>query len=136
MRVALVGFPSGDIESLQTHLRNLAKGLESSGHMVDTIDQRSDARISAYDFVVVLSEPVGIGAKLPSRIPEFLSGAGTVAGKRAMAVLKKKGFMSGKALAKLMGMLEAEGMVVTAGEIVSKPEESLAAARGAPVARY
>ncbi len=135
MRVALVGIPAGDMESIQTHLRNLAKGFESSGHMVDIIDHRSEARISGHDFVAILSEPTGLGAKLPARISEFLANAGTLTGKRSMAILRKKGFMSGKSLAKLMAMLEAEGMVVTCGEIVAKPEESLAAARGAPVVR-
>jgi hypothetical protein len=135
MRVALVGIPAGDIESIQTHLKNLARGFEASGHMVDIIDHRSDTRISGYDFITILSEPLGFGAKLPARIAEYLANAGSIAGKRSMAVLRKKGFMSGKSLARLMAMLEAEGLVVTCGEIVSKPEESLAAARGAPVVR-
>ncbi len=135
MRVALVGIPAGDIESLQTHLKNLARGFEASGHMVDIIDHRSDTRISGHDFIAILSEPTGLGAKLPARISEFLSNAGTIAGKRSMAILRKRGFMSGKCLAKLMAKLEAEGMIVTCGEIVAKPEESLAAARGAPVVR-
>jgi hypothetical protein len=135
MRVAVIGFPSGSPESLQILLKAVAAGFESAGHTVDTLDPRSDARLSLYDFIAILSAPSGLGSKIPPRIAEFLSGAGTLSGKRAIALLKKGGFMPARALARLMGRMEAEGMVVVASEILTSPESGREAARQAPVQR-
>lgn len=135
MRVALIGFPSGSPESLQILLKAVSAGFESAGHTVDTLDPRSDARLSLYDFVAILSAPSGLGSKIPPRIAEFLAGAGMLSGKRAMALLKKGGFMSARALARLMGRMEAEGMVVVASEVLTSPESGREAARQAPVQR-
>ncbi len=135
MRIAVVSIPSGDAARLSRHRDALVRGFGSSGHSADAVDSRSEVRLSLYDFIAILSEPSGIGSKLPPRVSELLAGSGTLVGKRSMAVLCKRGLASTKALARLMSAMEAEGMLVTCGEIVTRPEDALRAAREAPVER-
>ena len=53
-----------------------------------------------------------------------------------MAFLRKSGFRSEKALARLMKSMEAEGMIVNSAEVLTNEAGAAEAARGAPVERF
>ncbi len=138
MRVAVVYVAAGGKERIESTARSMARALESKGHMVDLMEARPDEtpRLTGHDYVVVASECAGAMGKIPDRVARFLAQAGTLTGKRSMAVLRKGGLRPAKALARLMRAMEAEGMVVNSAEIVAGDEDAARAAGEAPVERY
>ncbi len=138
MRVAVVYVPAKDKARIERTAKSVARALESKGHMVDPMEARPDEspRLTGYDYVVVVTESASVMGKIPDRVPRFLAQAGTLTGKRSMALLRKGGLRPARALARLMRAMEGEGMVVNSAEIVASDEEAAAAAREAPVERY
>ncbi|MDP3179144.1 MAG: hypothetical protein Q8M76_14650, partial [Spirochaetaceae bacterium] len=112
MRVALVVVPAGSPEALSTLAKSMARVLESAGHRVDVAVAGVDEtpRLAGYDYVIVGSEPLGWGGKIPAKVGQMLSQAGMVGGKRSMAFLRKAGLFPAKAMKRLMSAMEAEGM--------------------------
>jgi hypothetical protein len=138
MRVAVVFIPAGrSSEPLASVARSMTRALESAGHRVEEFlsSGGEHPRLTGYDYVIVGTEPSSLFGKIPARVPETLAGSSSLAGKRSMAFVRKGGLAPAKALSRLMSAMEAEGMIVNCGEIVSGPEDGAAAARSAPVER-
>ena len=135
MRVAIVYVPSRDSSALAEAAKAMAVALDRAGHSVEAADARGgDApRLTGFDYIMVGTEAAGFRGRLPPRISEFLAQAGMIAGKRSMAFVRKAGFGSERALARLMAAMEAEGMNVNCAELVSSPEEAARAALSAPI---
>lgn len=137
MRVALVYIPAKGPEALAALSKSMARALESAGHFVDLAQARADEspRLTGYDYVIVGTESSTAMGKIPERVAQFLAQAGMVSGKRSMAFLRRSGLRPERALAKLMKVMEAEGMIVNCAEVVASEAAASAAARGAPVER-
>jgi hypothetical protein len=137
MRVALVYIPAKDPQALAAVSKAMARAFEASGHFVDLSQARPDEspRLTGYDYIVIGTESASAFGKIPSLVSTFLSQAGMVGGKRSMAFLRKSGLNPEKALTRLMGAMEAEGMIVGYAEVVASEEGAAEAARGAPVER-
>jgi hypothetical protein len=137
MRVALVYIPSGDPQALEVISKAMSKAFEAAGHFVDLSQARPDEspHLTGYDYIVIGTESASAFGKIPPLVATFLSQAGMVGGKRSMAFLRKSGLKAEKALTRLMGAMEAEGMIVTSAEVVTSEESAIEAARGAPVER-
>jgi hypothetical protein len=69
------------------------------------------------------------------KLDQGLSSAGSLAGKRSMAVLLKSLFFSNRNLGRLMCLLERQGLVVAMAELVSGAAEVASLARDAPLIR-
>jgi len=134
MRIAVVAISDRRSETLRKRARVAAREFSMSGHLCELLET-VDSRLSTYDFLVVCSEPNGLGGGMGTKLGQQLSNGGNLVGKRAMALLVKSGLFPRKALSSLMRIIEKEGMVVTMGEIVANDGESAAAARGAPLIR-
>ena len=52
-----------------------------------------------------------------------------------MAFVRKSGLASGRALKKLMAVMESEGMIVNFAEVIASVEDAAEAARSAPIER-
>lgn len=133
MRIAIVGIASASDDRLIPYVKALESGFTTAGHQAEIIDSKSDAYLSMFDFIAIISEPVGLWSKIPAKIRMFLSRTGSIGGKRCMVALRKSGFMNGKALGRLMGVAESEGLVVVSAEIVNSPEAARKIALEAPV---
>jgi hypothetical protein len=138
MRVALVVVPAGSPDALTILAKSMARALESVGHRVDRAVAGVDEspRLALYDYVIIGSEPLGWGGKIPAKVAQTLSQAGMVEGKRSMAFLRKAGLLPANALKRLMSVMESEGMVVKCAEVVGNEAEAAAAAKSAPIERY
>ncbi len=116
-----------------TKMRNIAeaisKGIESQGisnvnvfnMMVD-----NDKRLTIYDYIVVVSEPISFfSGKIPQYISKYLENAGTVSGKRAACVITG-GLRASKALLNLMKITEGQGIILKTSDILKKEDEAKA----------
>lgn len=134
MRIAVVAVGDKKTEKLRTRARAVVREFSMSGHLAEYFEA-VESRIASYDFVVVCSEPVGMGKSIGTKIGVQLSGGGNLVGKRSMALLVKSGLFPQKSLAILMRSMEKEGMIVTMGEVVASDGEAVAAAQEAPLIR-
>ena len=113
--------------------RAIVDEYNSSGFQA-SLARGDEIGLSTYDFLVICSQPAGLGGKLDNKISDLLGGNNLI-GKRCLAVMVKSGLRPGKALARLMAELEGEGLVVTMAEIVSDKKGAADTARNAPVIR-
>jgi len=134
MRIAVVAISEKKTDRLLKLARAASREFSLMGHVSDFFEA-VDYRLSTYDFLVVCSEPSGLGSGIGKKLGEQLSSGGNLVGKRTMALLVKSGLLPQKALAVMMTSLEKEGMIVTMGEVVANDGESVAAAREAPLLR-
>lgn len=137
MRVAVVFAPASGRDALAAMARSMADALAERGWTADVAEARAgDAhRLTGYDYIIVGTEPVGLRGKVPPRLHDFLSQAGMLQGARSMAFVRKRSFASGRSLRRLMAVMESEGMIVNAAEILGSAEEAAKAARNAPIER-
>jgi len=134
MRVAVIAASDRQSDKLRKTTRVVLGELASLGHEAELFSS-ADTRISYFNYIIVCSEPKGMGKALGPRLKEKLSSGGNLVGKRSMALLLKSGFMSQKALGILMAAMEGQGMIVTMGEVAASDAEAAAAVRQAPIVR-
>ena len=105
----------------------LSGGIESQGHQVQIIDGMTDisTKLTIFDYIAVGSEATSMfGGKLPVKVGSFLSGAGMLQGKRSFAFVIKSFFGSDRALARMMKMMEQEGMFLKYSDVLQSEEEA------------
>ena len=127
MRVAAVFVPGRNRDRLREFTKSLARGIEAQGHQVDLIDAGRDvnARLGVYQYVAIGTEQTSFfGGRIPGRITEFLKSAGVVSGKKSFAFVLKKPVGAGKALSRLMKVMEGEGMFIRFSEVVGSTGEA------------
>ena len=130
MQVCIIyGGNSRENPKLKKIAEAISKGIESQGTsnvaifnmMTDT-----DKRLTIYDYIVVVSEPVSVlSAKVPPYISKFLENAGSVSGKRAACVVSG-GLRAQKALLNLMKITEGQGIILKTSDIIKKEDEAKA----------
>ncbi|MGO8694219.1 MAG: hypothetical protein ACLQMF_11195 [Rectinemataceae bacterium] len=137
MRVAVVFAPAHADTPLAAMARALARALQAEGHLVDLAETKSGEahRLTGYEYVIVGTEGIGFRGNIPARLGGFLAQSGALQGKRAMAFVRKSGLASGRALKKLMAVMESEGMIVNFAEVIASVEDAAEAARSAPIER-
>lgn len=136
MRVAVISLSAGTSGKLALIAQGLGKGLESAGHRVDFFGPKVDPMpIASYDYIIVGSESEGLWGRLPKAAADYLRRCHGLSGKRSFAFVRKSGLRPARALARLMRLVEAEGMRLTWSEILSGAEEAALAGREAPVER-
>ncbi len=127
MNVALIyGGKNSSSAALEKITKALSRGLEEQSHMVRIINAYvdTDQRLSYFDFIIVGTEPAGLmSSKIPEQIKKYLREIPGSGGKRSI------GFVSGglrpnAALQSLMKAMEAEGMLLTASEIIKKENDA------------
>jgi menaquinone-dependent protoporphyrinogen IX oxidase len=138
MRIAVLHCPTSRREALSAVAKAIARGLESQGHQVSLFDATvdTDARLSSFEYLVVGSEPASLMGKVNPKLVKFLSGAGSLAGKRSLAFILKPFLFTQRACLSLMAAMEAQGMIVTDYAAFTKPEEAAAFAAAYRAERY
>ena len=126
MRIAVVSVSAGR-RGIPEYVKFLAKGMESMGHRVDTIDAWTEDgfRLPGYEYIAVCAEAAsGWGGKMPDALAKILASGSGLVGKKSAAFLKKTSpFFVNKSLANLMKAMEKEGMLVNWSEIIlSSPQ--------------
>lgn len=134
MHIAVVAISEKTSSRLRKIADAVAGEFRAMGHDVELFGGL-DSRLSMLDFLVICSEPRGIGSDIGTKLSEQLARGGRLTGKRSMALLVRSGLFPQKALGKLMTAVEKEGLIVTMGEIVANERDSAAAARDAPLVR-
>jgi hypothetical protein len=134
MRVAVIAVSDRQSDKLRKTTRAVLGELSSLGHEGELFSA-ADTRVSYFDYVIVVSEPAGMGKSLGSQVKDRLASGGNLQGKRSMALLLKSGLMPHKALSLLMSIMESQGMVVTMGELASSDAKAVAAVHDAPIVR-
>jgi hypothetical protein len=132
-RIAVIPASNHLSNKLRMISDSLVKEFNSAGHSAFLV-RADETGLSTYDFLVICSEPVGMGSKLGVKIADLLGGSSLI-GKRCSAVMVKSGLLPLKALSRLMAALESEGLVVTMGEVVSDTKHAVEIARNTPVIR-
>ena len=135
MLVAIVSRPAGKPAARQAAVKAMAKAIAGRGHEVELLgDAKGQThRLAMSGYVIIGTEPVGIGGKLPSRVADVLSQSNGITAKRSMAFVLKRGPFRNKTLPRLMKAMEAQGMNVNFGEVVRGPAEAALAAKNAPI---
>lgn len=131
MRVAVLFFGGNRRERTAEIARGLATGLEQAGHHVDVIDGDRDvnAKLTMYQFLAVgVSSISTFSGRIPGSVREYLGKAGMVGGKKSFAFVVNSVFGSQKALRRLMGAMESEGMFVRSSDTLRSQEEAEALA--------
>ena len=134
MRVAVIAVSDRQSDRLRKTARSILGELASLGHEGELFSQ-ADTRVSYFDYIIVCSEPAGLGKSLGPRLKDRLTSGGNLQGRRSMALLLKSGLMPRRALTLLMATMEGQGMVVTMGELAASEAEAVAAVREAPIVR-
>ncbi len=124
MQVAIVYYYDGeDSSKLKDVCGSLSKGLERQGLGTEIIDGRKqdDKKLTIYDYMVFVTVPCSsFSSRLPSGIKRYLENAGKVSGKRTCAIVTGGFLFRNKALQNLMKVLESEGIILIAGEVITK----------------
>lgn len=89
----------------------------------------TDKKITIFDYIVVISEPVSLFSKqVPSSLEKYLSNCGTISGKRGATVLYK-GLRKSSCMATLMKKVESEGVILKTSEFISNTNQAKAFAK-------
>lgn len=94
-----------------------------------------DTRLSSSEFLVFCANSVPEKNLKGTHLAQTLAKAGSLAGRRSMAILLKSGLFPNRQLGLFMKLLEKEGVILTMAEIVSNESQIIAVARGAPLVR-
>jgi hypothetical protein len=123
MRIAIVSAPR-QREGIPGYVSSLAKGMESMGHRVDTLDAWTEdgMRLPGYEYIVVVAQSIGyFSGKLPEALSKMLGAGSGLGGKRSAAFVKKSGLFTGRTLFNVMKAMEKEGMRVNWSDILLNP---------------
>ena len=132
MRTVVVFFSGSNRNRILKLAKALARGMESQGHQVDIVDGDHDVntKLTVYQYLAVGTEPLSsLGGKISEKIYKFLNSAGMVAGKKSYAFVSKNVAGAGKALPRLMKVMEKEGMFIKNSCVLNSEEEAEAVGR-------
>ena len=127
MRTAVVFFSGNSREQILNLSRALARGIEAQGNQVDIVDGNHDinTKLTIYKYIAVGTEQIStLGGKIPQQVNQFLNSSGMVSGKRCFAFVPKKMLGAGKALSRLMKVMEKEGMYLKNSSIFTSAQEA------------
>ncbi|MDR2185092.1 MAG: hypothetical protein LBO80_05415 [Treponema sp.] len=112
MRIAVIN-ATGNRDAPE-YVKALTGGMESMGHRVDIIDAcAGDGRgLPGYEYIAAAVEGSFFGGKIPAALGVLLAGAGSLTGKKSAAFVRENGPFTAKALARVMAVMEKEGMCV------------------------
>ena len=135
MRVCVLTVPAAKSAVLEAAAEAMAKSLQAKGHEVDLVSARKGEapRFAMDDYVIIVTEAIGLVGKIPPRISEILGQSPGASGKRSMAMVLKRRPFGNKAIFRLMKAMEAEGMAVNDWAVVASPHAAALAAAGAPI---
>jgi hypothetical protein len=128
MRVGVVFFSGSNSKKLSAISNSLADGIRSQGHQVDIIDGNHDSgsKLTVYNYIAIGIEGINFfGGKIPSRTASFLSNSGLIRSKRSYAYTIKSSLRPQKNLARLMTVMEHEGLYLKKSDIISVKDEAL-----------
>ncbi|MGB9685261.1 MAG: hypothetical protein ACPLYX_02060 [Rectinema subterraneum] len=129
-----IGISSHGTDKVSRMTEMVRRSFAEMGHEAAIVSD-SPYGLSAYDFLVFITEPKSMFGGIASSLPQTLAKSEGLIGKRCLALVRKSGFRSGSTLRKFMEALEHEGLVVVQGEIVSDASSAAAVARGTPLNR-
>lgn len=127
MRIAIVSVCASRRE-IPEYIKSLARGMESMGHKVDTVDAWTEDgfRLPGYEYIAVCAEAASTwGGKMPEALSKILTSGSGLVGKKSAAFLKKTSpFFVNKALSNLMRAMEREGMLVNWSDMILSPQHA------------
>jgi hypothetical protein len=122
MRVAIISAPARSAAPPE-YVKSLAKGIESTGSTVQIFNAWGDDShmIPAFDYIVIVAEATApIRGKMPGALEKFIGSGIGFEGKKGAAFLKKR-LANGRAMARLMELMEKQGMFVNWSDIIISP---------------
>ncbi len=134
MRIAVVALGENKSDRLKRAAQSLGREFRAMGHDCE-IFETVDTRLSSSEFLVFCAHLVPAKNAKGINLAQALAKAGSLAGRRSMAILLKSGLFPNRQLGLFMKLLEKEGVILTMAEIVSNESQIIAAARGAPLVR-
>ncbi len=140
MRICvLYGGTNAGSAKLKSLAEGMAKGISSSGeHIVEIFDMSLEQgkRISAFDYVVVISQAEGLfSKKVPSLVSVFLKAAGTISGKRCSCFISSNCLRKNRVLQNLMNIMESEGMYLKLSDVLKNADMAFAVGKRLHVER-
>ena len=127
MKVAVVFMAPKNRDRMLSLARALGRGIESQSHQVDILDgaREVNVKLTIYKYIAFATESISMfGGKIPEQVGRFLSSAGQVAGKRSFAFVPKTRLGAGRALFRLMKIMESEGMYLKNSEVIQSEIEA------------
>ncbi|HOV94775.1 MAG TPA: hypothetical protein PLT87_07840 [Spirochaetales bacterium] len=134
MRVAVMAISDRNSSKLRSIAGACVAALKAQGHDTELFFS-VDARVAYSDFVVVCSEPKGIGSSMGETLSHQLDLATGLEGKRSACIMVRSGLFSGKALQKFMATLENGGLRVVESQIVSNTSQTHTIMKDMPLQR-
>lgn len=131
MRTLLLHFFDNSNKKHTAILQNLSRGAEANGNEVSIFDALHDdinnLHLALYEYIAIaVTSPQFIGAKLPKKLTEILTSAGSVDGKKGCVVVIKSGLSSNKMCHVVMKELESHGMVLDYFDVIENIDHSVA----------
>jgi len=122
LRVALVYFNAEDNKPL---LAVISKTVQEQGHNCALVNGNEPQFLTSYDFLIILYGKSNLfSAKISDNVSRFLQGAGTVAGKKSLALVTNKGLFKERCLANLMKVMEAEALFIVFSKLLKSNIEA------------
>jgi hypothetical protein len=120
MRIAVISAPALR-KAPPDYVKALADGMRSRGHLVDIIDAWTEDgfRLPGYEYIAVAAEGHSFfSGKISEGVSRILCAGSSLGGKKSAAFIKKGGLFTGRRLARLMGVMEKEGMLINWSEVL------------------
>lgn len=127
MRAAVLFFGGGKRDRVAEIAHGLGEALERDGHRVDIIDgdRNTDAKLTVYEYLAIGTSVTSLfGGKITPRVEEYLTGAGSILGKKSFAFVTKSPFGSQKGLNRLMSVMEKQGLFLRYSEVLRSRAEA------------
>ncbi|TET29826.1 hypothetical protein E3J68_01305 [Candidatus Aerophobetes bacterium] len=106
----------------------ISSTIQSRGHEVDEVRVENSSRITSffvYELVYVGSQVMGTwGGKFSSTLASYLRDCSGLEGKKAVVFVTPKLFKAGKAIKRIMNLLEEKGAIVVDFASLRKPSEA------------
>ncbi|MCE1207500.1 MAG: hypothetical protein LWX00_08870 [Spirochaetia bacterium] len=134
MRIAVLTISDDGSSNLDRFAKVAENEFSRGGNHVEIIKDASP-QLQYFDFILLLTTPVGFPSKPSKKIREVLKNSGNLIGKRSMVVIFKKGFFLQSLLRNTMTEMEKEGLLVTMGERIANAEQLKAILSSAPLTR-
>jgi len=131
MRIAMYVLGSAKLSNVATDAKEI---LQKLGYEVSIVTG-SSLSVSAFDFLVLITEPRGLWGGIAASLPRLLAQVEGLQGKRCLALVQKCGFRPNTALRKFMSALEYEGLFVVQGEVFSDAKAASKIVTNAPFKR-
>jgi len=121
MKIAFIYFAKNKNKFIK-FVDAFCEGLKTQNHDIDLIDGTDTGKkLTGYKYIIIGAEALpSLKGSIPDSAGRFIPAAGMLEGKNAVAFVTSTFIGTTKALLRLMRIMEKEGLLIIANEILDK----------------